>query len=161
MSEKFKITNTTVKAQRIVDGKDVRSAVEKKGHAVSFRDERNSPIMLQAGQSTIISNLDSGLLGLQRGGFVKIEKIDDIATALQEHAYKPTAQQHNKQVRKAKTAQMGVENYKQKGGSEHEGAVNPDGDPNFLVKATRKAKPRQKRGGVNAPAASRSHKANG
>lgn len=148
MGEKYKVTNTTVKPARLVDGKDLRPAVERKGHAVSFRDEKNTPIMLQAGQSTIVSNLDSGLLGLQRGGFVKIEKIEDITTALQEHAYKPTNHQHNANVRKAKTAQMGVENYKQNGGSEHEGAVNPDGDPNFLVKASPKGsrKPRQKRG---------------
>lgn len=145
-TQKFKITNTTVKSPKIVEGQDTRSATEKRGHAVSFRDERNNPVMLQAGQSTIISNVDGGILGLQRGGFVKIESIKDITSALKEHAYKPTAHVHNQSIRKAKATQMGLEDKTLKGGSEHEGAINPDGDPNFLVKATRKTQTRQKRG---------------
>jgi hypothetical protein len=157
-AQKFKITNTTVKPQKVVNGQDVRSATERRGHAVSFRDERNNPVMLQAGQSTIISNVDGGLLGLQRGGFVKIEPLKDITSALEEHAYKPTTHVHNQKVRKAKAAQMGLESKDLKGGSEHEGAVNPDGDPNFLVKAPKKSQTRQKRG--SRVSATRSHKEN-
>ena len=160
--QKFKVTNTTVKPQKVVDGKDLRSATEKRGHAVSFSDERNNPVILQAGQSTIVSNVDGGLLGLQRGGFVKIEPLKDITSALEEHAYKPTAHVHNQNARKAKAAQMGLEDKTLKGGAEHEGAVNPDGDPNFLVKATRKGQTRQKRGSrvSSSTTASRSNKEN-
>lgn len=157
-TEKFKITNTTVKSPKLTNGQDLRSATEKRGHAVSFRDERNNPVMLQAGQSTIVSNVDGGLLGLQRGGFIKIEKLKDITSALEEHAYKPTAHLHNQNVRKARAAQMGIENKSLKGGKEHEGAVNPDGDPNFLVTAKRKTQTRQKRS--SRVSASRSHKEN-
>jgi hypothetical protein len=147
MTEKFKVTNTTVKPQRIdpATKSDQRSALEKRGHAVQFRDESDRPIMLQAGQSTIVSRLDAGLLGLQRGGFINIEKIDNIADALKQHSYQPSNHQKNAEIRKAKANQMGMENYKTAGGSEYEGAVNPDGDPNFLVKARSSKAPKKKR----------------
>lgn len=163
MSEKFKVTNSTVKTPRIdpVTKADVRTALERKGHAVQFRDENDRPIMLQAGQSTIISKIDSGILGLQRGGFVKIEKIDDIATALKEHSYQPSNHQKNAEARKAKASQMGTDSYTQRGGAEHEGAVNPDGDPNFLVKAKKTTKGSKGKRGLNVTTASRSNSTNG
>lgn len=148
MTEKFKVTNATVKIPRLdpVTKSDQRNALEKRGHAVQFRDESDRPIMLQAGQSTIVSRIDAGLLGLQRGGFIRIEKIDDIAAALKEHSYQPSNHQKNAEFRKAKTSQMGQESYSQRSGSEYEGAINPDGEPNFLARAARKREPRKKRG---------------
>lgn len=150
---KYKVTNTTVKpVRRDIHGADTRPAVERVGHPVKFKDgdADNAPDrILQSGQHCIVSHVNSGLLGLQRGGFVRIEKIDDISTALREHAYDGKAvQTRTKPKRKATAVEMGKDTYSQRSGSEHEGAVNPDGDPNFLVKAKRGGTGRAKRKGL-------------
>lgn len=129
MQRQFKVTNTTVKPQRVVNGRDERTAIEKVGHPVSFSDEKGKPIMLQQGQVTVVNELDSGLLNLKRGGFVRIEEIKDFADVLSEHTYKPTTHQVNAEIRKGKVVPSGTKGIE-------EDAVNPDGEPNFVAKAS-------------------------
>lgn len=152
--ERYKITNMTVKPPRIVDGKDTRDIGEKVGHSVMFRDENDRTTVLTQGRSVIVNDLLPGLIEMQRGGFIKIEPITDIAAALKEHslqaeeerlAKKKAAEVKKTDPRKARAVEMGKDTYDQKGGSEHDDAVNPSGDPNFLAKATSKKKKR----GVN------------
>ena len=148
--DRFKITNITVRPPRLDStGKDLRTAVERVGHPVQFRDDMDRPVILQPGRHYISNKIDGGLLGLQKGGFIKIEKIDDITQALQQHAFqegrkaKPQAQ-----GRKATAVQMGLDTHTQKSGAEYEGAVNPDGDPNFLAQST-KTKSKKKKGAAD------------
>lgn len=129
MKGQFKVTNTTVKAQRVVNGKDTRTTIEKVGHPVSFSDDKGKPVMLQQNQVTVVNELDSGLLNLRRGGFIKIEEIKDFADILQEHTYKPTTHQVNAEIRKGRVVEMGTKGV-------DEDAVNPDGEPNFVAKAS-------------------------
>lgn len=158
---KFKVTNTTVKPVRKdpKTGQDLRTAVEKVGHGVQFRvgqDQQTARVVrLQQGQSTLIDNIDHGLLNLQRGGFVRIEQVKDIAAELQAHslqktqdtsARKKAAAEKREADRKARAVEMGKDNYAQKGGAETDDAVNPDGDPNFLAQATKPTKKRRRRG---------------
>lgn len=154
---KFKITNTTVKAvRRDNEGKDIRSATEKVGHPVKFFSdvENKREIILYQGRMTLLESISPGILNLQRGGFIKIDQIKDISVALKEHALQETAVMHAKKKyvgeskdanRKARATEMGKDTHAQKGGAEHEDAVNPDGDPNFLAKAESDKTRRQKK----------------
>lgn len=150
---KFKVTNSTVKPVKLCPktGKDLRKNIEKVGHAVQFRigaDEKTAQIKrLFQGQSTLVDNVDPGLLNLQRGNFVKIEAIKDIAAALREHALKGAethgvrkraAEAERDNARKARVVEMGKDTHDQKSGAEHEDAVNPDGDPNFLAQTSKR-----------------------
>lgn len=159
---KFRITNTTVKAPRLdQNGKDLRTAVEKVGHSVQFRTNLDTPTprpqTLRQGQSTLVDNIDPGLLNLQRGGFVKIEKIKDISAALKEHSLqqktkksekvKAAGEARSSAEKKARAVEMGQDTHEQRGGSEKEDAVNPDGNPNFLAQAGKIRKGRKRKGG--------------
>ncbi len=145
---KFKITNTTVKpVKKGPNGTDLRTAVEKVGHAVQFRNAKDQVIVLHPGRMTIIEDVDPGLLNLQRGGFIKIEPIKDISAALKEHALqesagldarKKAAEERKNDNRKARAVEMGKDTHSQQGGAEHEDAKNPDGDPNFIARASSK-----------------------
>lgn len=154
--ERYKVTNTTVKAPRMVNGVDTRDIGEKVGHSVMFRDEHDRTTILTQGRSVIVNDLLPGLAEMQRGGFIKIEPITDIAAALKEHslqaeeerlAKKKAAEVKRADPRKARAVEMGKDTYAQKGGSEHDDAVNPTGNPNFLAKATSK---KRKKGVDNA-----------
>lgn len=161
---KFKITNTTVKPPKLdpKTGKDMRTAIEKVGHSVQFRvgpDQTTARVVrLIQGMSTLVDNLDPGLLNLQRGGFIRIEPIKDIAAALREHSLqqketkataKKSAEAKRDDNRKARAVEMGKDTYAQKGGAELEDAVNPDGDPNFLATATSSKGGRKRKAGRN------------
>ena len=51
---------------------------------------------------------------------------------------------HVSHARKAKAIEMGKDGHAQESGTEHEGAVNPDGDPNFLVTVNKDLKRKQR-----------------
>lgn len=155
--EKFKITNSTIKPPRMVGGKDVRSAVEKVGHPVQFRDAQDRIIMIMPNKFRIVSEVSEGMMGLQRGGFVQIEEVKDMATALKDYSYsqrqermKAAAEAKESSAKAAHAVEMGKDSHQSKSGSEHDGAVNPDGDPNFLVKAPRGKRGRTKKARVQA-----------
>jgi len=153
----YRIINTTIKPpRRGRDGKDARTAVERVGHPVTFRNKDDRNVILMPKRSVITHHLDEGLLNLQRGGFVKISKIDDITTALEEHkletttakkAAKKAAKKSSASKRNASAVQMGEDKHgsDKKTDSEYEGAVNPDGPPNFVAVVKKKRKARKKR----------------
>jgi len=161
--KKFKIVNTTVKAVRKdpVTGNDTRSASERVGHPVSFLNDKGEIVMVTQSQPRIIEALNEGVLHLSRGGYIRIEEIDDVVTVLKNHvdntsrntdlfapdqaaqASQPTAKNED---RTAKAKEMGLDNYAQASGKEMDGAVNPDGDPNFLVTAPRTPKKKERVG---------------
>lgn len=167
--ERFKVTNTTVKAPRKdKHGKDLRSTTERVGHPVQFRDENDRIVTLQAGSATIVGKVDGGLLGLQRGGFIQISKVEDIAQELKAHSFqeRPSRAQIKQQMRSNSTektatvSKTGFEKPASEKGEEYEGAVNPDGAPNFLVTAKRGGNRRsRKKGTTDATAGATSHKA--
>jgi hypothetical protein len=135
--EKYRITNTTVKPPRVgPSGKDTRTTIERVGHFVQWRDEQDRMISFPVGSPKFVNKVDGGLMGLARGGYIKIEKIGDVTEVLEEHAYpvRPKAAPA-KTAKRASAVQMGLDTHESKGGAEYEGAVNPDGDPNFLVTA--------------------------
>jgi len=199
MKRKYKIINTTIKPLRRdpKTGADLRSSTEKVGHPVSFRNEKDQVVLVHQSQPRIVDELSEGILRLQRGGFIHIEEIDDVITALRQHAVPPKAQAvaaapaadkakpkpsapvapapkappeaapeaqfftpdlfapdpvaaqelsaddggtHPSAARQAKAVEMGRDTYEQEGGREYDGATNPDGDPNFLVTASKKMK---------------------
>jgi len=87
---KYKVTNTTVKPPK-VDPKtkrDLRTMVEKVGHAVTFVDNTGRKHTLYQHKPVMVSELNQGILNLKDGGFVKIEKVDDISEILKPHAAK-------------------------------------------------------------------------
>lgn len=161
--ERFKITNTTVKPIRKgKNGEDLRTMTEKVGHSVQFRDEHDRAVILTQGRSAIINSLLPGIMELQRGGFVTIEPITDIAAALKEHSLQAEQERAAKRqaaeakkadpnvTRKARAVEMGKDTHEQRGGSEHEDAVNPDGNPNFLAKASKNRKRKGVKDGLSA-----------
>ena len=157
----YKLTNTTVKPPKRdpKTGVDLRTTLEKVGHVVSFRGRNNESVMVGQNKSHILYELTEGIIGLQRGGHVSVERIDDVMTLLAQHTNKPAARATAPQAavadnpmakleesqqseaasgRMASAIEMGLDDHKQKGGNEYEGATNPDGEPNFLVTASKK-----------------------
>jgi len=89
---KYKIINTTIKPKRIdpVTKKDLRTAIERNGHPVSFPDvTTNQPVLVTQDRPRIVDQISPGLEGLARGGYIRIEVIKDVVTALRQHTYKP------------------------------------------------------------------------
>ena len=158
-NDKFELKNITQKPKP-VNGRDTRKAIEKVGHPVQFRIGRDfdrAPIIiLMPGRAKIVDEVNSGIIGLREGGFITIRKITNIMDELEQHKYTPkTARQEGAaardDLRKANAVEMGLDPHQGKSGSEYEGAVNPDGDPNFVVKAPRNTGPTgQVMGGVES-----------
>lgn len=154
MTTYYRVTNTTVKPpRRDKDGKDLRTTTEKVGHYVTFKKSDKEHTTLPQGRSTLVSNIDEGLMNLARGQLVSIQKIDDISTALKEHtldnqkqreASNQALREEHRPKRVAKSVQMGEDKHGTdvKEDSEYKGAVNPDGNPNFVAVAS----PKRKRG---------------
>ena len=155
MKGQFKVTNITAKTAGVDIGRYDRTATETVGHPVSFQDQDGKPIMLQQGQVTIVSRLDSGLLNLRRGGFVRIEEVKDFADVLGEHAYKPSMQEQNAATRRAKAVPMG-QNFSEDSIANDAGAVNPDGEPNFVAKAAPSRRTQRASGKGGTPNATKS-----
>ena len=141
MEIKYRVINTTIKpVVRNSKGDDVRKALDKIGHPVKFKEGKND-VVLHAGQMRLVTDLNPGVMALQRGGYVKIEKVEDMNEALKDHVYRPeNVVETPHEELKVRAVEMGLDDYKQQEGSEHEGAVNPDGNPNFLVKVKRNKK---------------------
>lgn len=164
-------------------GKDLRSIDQKKGFVVSFRDREDRQHLLHPDrQPVIIDEVTSGILQLKANGHITIKEVTDIMEALKEHAAPPkvrptalvrdvanagaTAPQEERGLfpeqdaapgeRQARAVQMGEDKHVQRGGNEHEGAINPSGNPNFVVKAPtgdKQQNRRERRNNRTAPAA--------
>lgn len=178
--EKVKVINTTVKKPRILNGKDMRSAAERKGFGVTFSLKDGSRPRLNPGRSLIIEPTDPGLLKLEGAGYVRIERgdIGDQLGALSLNPSKvPAAKVVKKEVapveggmvenkvveeapvveeteeksepRLAHVVEMGKDEHKGRDFLNDEDAVDPDGQPNFVVQApsaeTRKRRKRKKK----------------
>ena len=162
--KKFKIVNTTVKPVRKdpTSGADLRTTTEKVGHAVSFVDQSGGAVMVTQAHPRIVDTLSEGILRLNRGGYIRIESIEDVVTVLKNHVDSTTKKtgadifspdsvftETNSDVahtsqRVAKAKEMGLDTHAQTGGKEYDGAVNPDGEPNFLVTASAKVKRKER-----------------
>jgi len=157
MPNKYKITNTTIKLPRLNPrtGKDMRTAVERVGHGVSIRAGANEQIIIQPHRARLFDNVSEGMLRLRDGKFISIEEIGDVSDVLKSHvagtkadifAPDKAAQAtilddvHKSVGRQAKVAPIGEDTHSQDSGKETEGAVNPDGEPNFFVKADKNLK---------------------
>ena len=154
--EKYEVRNTTVKpVRKDASGKDLRSAAERVGHPVQWRDTQDRVQVLAVGRHKIVSEVDNGLMSLARVGFISIIKLKDISVALKAHTFKSsdarpsardtkaTAAKEAGSPGKAKATEMGRQDHSQisEATGEYEGAVNPDGQPNFVAKrATRRRK---------------------
>jgi hypothetical protein len=126
---------------------------------VSIRLGANEQIIVQPQRARLFDTLTEGMLRLRDGGFINIEEIGDVSDVLKNHVagtkkdvFAPDAaasvtkmdDTHPATDRLARSVAMGEDKHVQASGKEMEGAVNPDGDPNFLVKADKniKRKPR-------------------
>jgi len=156
---KYKITNTTIKAPRINPrtGLDMRSAGERIGHGVSYITDDGKKVIVQVNRPSIVDHLNEGMIRLKRGKFVEIEEIDDVSSVLKKHTLNAqrdilTPSEHVKVEdvshpaadRAARVVEMGLDDHSQKSGKEIEGAINPDGEPNFFVKADKNMKRKTK-----------------
>ena len=155
MPKKYKVTNTTIRAPRLNPrtGKDMRTAIERVGHGVSIRLAQNEQIIIQPQRARLFDTITEGMLRLRDGKFISIEEIGDVGDVLRNHAAGSNkdvfAPDSLAQVeldithpagRKARATAIGEDTYEQQRGKEVDGAVNPDGDPNFFVKADKNIK---------------------
>lgn len=153
--KRFKLINTTVKPPKInpKTGQDLRTMVEKVGHDIEVILDNNAAIRVEKHRPKIVDHVNEGMLRLERGGFIRIEVVDDVTAMLKSHVIngnkdsilKPDENlKYQEPVhpaaedRKAKVAQMGEEGKEPT--DKLEGAVNPDGAPNFVVTASKDAK---------------------
>jgi hypothetical protein len=162
-SKKYMIINTTVRPVRKCPktGKDLRSAAEKKGYRVQWRDERDSVRSVSPAEwgsnPVIVADLSDSLLRFVEEGIIQIKTIDNIGDVLKDYSAKaeekvkssaeveaseePTPKQVKKKkasTRKAKASEMSKADSKEvaaEKNSEYPGAVNPDGENNFTVTA--------------------------
>jgi hypothetical protein len=151
MQEKFVITNTTVKAPRVDPRtkQDTRSLSERNGYSVSYRNAKDSVVVLRASEHRIVTEVPDSVYGLENEGLVSVRKLKDVADELQAHAFstrrtakKPEVPAFQDQEpprpeggkRLARTVEMGQDGHR---GAEspEDGAVYPDGKPNFVVTA--------------------------
>lgn len=145
--KKYKIINDTIKPPKMSPGgSDSRRAIERIGHMVSFVDgEGRHRVLGPTGQtSCIVDKLTEPMMRHARARRVRIEEIDDVVTALKQHAMAPEAARAVvaeapavETVEKVFAGEMGDPTRESVGGTETPEAVNPDGDPNFLVRAPR------------------------
>ena len=166
--KKVKITNTTVKKPKIINGKDVRTALERVGHGVQFTDGANRRIRLNPTKSIITEPTDPGLIKLSQAGYIKIEQGADIADQFKNLSLNPSKVSAPKSVevkkevveevveqvveeptRMAHAVEMGKDEHSGSDFLNDDDAVDPDGKPNFVVQApsaeTRSKKKRKKR----------------
>lgn len=70
----YRVTNNTIKPERIKDGLDIRSMAEKVGFTVQWKDENNNLIVLhQNSNPKYMTKLTDSLVRLGEYGYVKIE----------------------------------------------------------------------------------------
>jgi hypothetical protein len=164
------VFNTTRKAPKVCPktGRDLRSNEERVGYNISFRDEMDTSQVVAPGQPPrFTSRIDQGLVNLVKSGAIEIKKMNDITDAMDAHVAAPARAPRPKATaspnvapatstgqmnlfdapdRSARVTETGKENHAARGGREHESAVNPDGEPNFLVKTKEVTRKRRGKG---------------
>jgi len=172
-AQRYMVFNTTRKPPKICPktGVDLRSNEERVGFNISFRDEMDTSQVVAPGQpARFTSRIDQGLINLKKAGAIDIKKMNDITDAMDAHVAAPARAPRPKATanpndapatgqtnlfdapdRSARTTETGKEDHTARGGREHESAVNPDGEPNFLVKTKEVTRKRRGKGaGVHA-----------
>lgn len=137
-AKRYKVTNTTRKV-RPVEGPDSRTNLQKNGYRLSLKNENgDSAVLVPGGKPVITNHLDQRLIELHSLGDILIEEFGDLAKELEAFTLapdRPTRAALNPLENNSRVSLTGHENHSpQSSGREMEGAVNPDGDPNFLVK---------------------------
>lgn len=156
MRQKYRIQNITRKPKP-AQGPDTRTMIQKKGHYVSYRNAQDKVIMLRPDEIKIINEPTDDIVSLVSQGYLACVPLKDITDALEEHkgggrrkkstpeaevAAELAVATAQGQRRQARASMMGeVQNVR--GVTELEGAVNPDGNPNFSVTATRDSVPKR------------------
>lgn len=163
MAVRYQIQNTT-KKPKPPTGPDTRSLIERNGCFVQYRDTRGNNVMLGVGGVKIVNDLTEDHIALIDQGHMSAVEIKDIAQALKKHAGPAPKRgvdaklgtdiedqrSGKKHARVGKAALMG-ETQNATGISEleqvpeYEGAVNPDGTPNFTFTAKKNALPKRQR----------------
>ena len=157
MRQQYQVRNITRKPKPVA-GPDTRTLIEKRGHYVSYRDARDKVIMLRPDEVKIVSNPGEDIFSLVSTGYLSCVPMKDITEALQSHKKAgrkrgPEAEvEHDlaeatargKLAREARASMMG-ETREERGVTELEGAVNPDGPNNFTAVAKRGSTPKRQR----------------
>jgi len=161
--QRFKLVNTTVKKPRLhpKTAADLRTAIERVGHDVEVILNSGTPLRIEKHRPRIVDHVNEGMHRMEHYGYIRIEPIEDVTAVLKHHTMvtKDTILKPDENVkyeelqskpfekREAKVVMMGessVEDVK-KAESKYEGAVNPDGEPNFSVTASKDMKVNRKR----------------
>lgn len=120
---KYKVTNDTIKP-------GATTLIERVGHPISFVDASGRHHTLsQHSTGLFVDALTPGMMALRDEGLLRAEVVEDITAVLKAHTLKKPAKVE-KEGRKAKAVEMGAEE-----AAQPEEGVNPDGEPNFVVKA--------------------------
>jgi hypothetical protein len=156
---KYKVINTTIKPPKPgKNGQDLRNWTEKLGHGVQFRNPQGEIVRVDTNRPRITDYLNEGMLRLQRGGFIRIEGIGDVTEVLKKHTLGKgdnlsslldpeegvaNSNAHNSASDRprAVAVEMGKDNTVARGEGH---MVNPDGEPNFVVRANKNLKRKQR-----------------
>lgn len=160
MRQKYQVRNIT-KKPKPAQGPDTRTVIEKRGHFVCYRNSAGNNVMLRPDEVKIINEPNEDIISLVTTGYLSCEPLKDITDALKNHtgtssrkkkadpeaetaAELAQATAMGKRARQARASMMG-ETQNTRGVTELEGAVNPDGNPNFTVTASRDSVPKRER----------------
>lgn len=159
MRQQYQIQNIT-RRPKPVNGPDTRTMTAKRGHYVSYRNHQDKVVMLRPDEVKIINEPGEDIYNLVSQGYLACWPLKDIADALSQHTApsrrkKPAADtetdaqladaaQRGRTARQGRASMMG-ETQDVRGVTELEGAVNPDGNPNFTVTATKNSVPKRQR----------------
>jgi len=153
---KYKVINTTVKQPKPhpTTGKDLRNWTEKQGHGVQFKDPHGDIVRVDTNRPRITDYVTEGMYRLQRGKYIRIEEIGDVVEVLKNHTLSKNpstlldpdtlvSTSHTSAVprTRAVAVEMGQDQSVARGENH---MVNPDGEPNFTVKADKNVKRKHK-----------------
>ena len=173
MRQKYQVRNITRKPKP-AQGPDTRTTIEKRGHFVAYRNAQGNNVMLRPDEVKIINEPNEDIISLVTTGYLSCEPLKDITDALQNHTGSTSRKKKGNpeadttaelaqataignRARQARASMMGeTQNSKgvtelehtsrpRKPAPELEGAVNPDGTPNFTVTASRDSVPKRQR----------------
>jgi hypothetical protein len=153
--KRYKLINTTVKPPKLHPrtGQDLRSTVDKVGHSLEVILDNGASVIIDKYRPRIVDHVNEGMHRLQRTGLLKIEVIEDVTAMLKPHVLDGTKDSILKpdenvkyeapvhpaaEARAVKIVLMGEKAVEPTG--DMEGAINPDGEPSFVVKATKDMK---------------------
>ena len=133
----FKITNTTIKPPRIVKGVDQRSIRERRGHFLEIPESpgKDAPRkLLHPGHFMTTTYIDNWLAQQEAAGECKIEPVQDMGALLDQFRNQAQPKTLDKAISEPVKPQ-GARAVESGSPGQDEGAINPDGKPNFVVTA--------------------------